>query len=364
LTGFVYDAECLEHDNGSMILDPRARDWIPVLHPEGPQRIARTYEVLEQSGRLALLEPLACPLAGGDALGLVHPPDLVAQIEKACARGEVVWVGPEARVGPGSWRPALKAAGGAIAAVNAVMTGQVGNAYALVRPPGHHASATVPMGFCIFNNIAIGCRHAQARHGVEKVAIVDWDVHHGNGTQAIFYESPEVLFISLHQDDLYPKDSGRLHEVGSGRGNGFNVNIPMPAGSGDLGYALAFEQLVEPVIVEFAPDLIMVSAGQDASAADPLGRMSVTTEGFRNMASRVRTLAQDMCGGRMIAVQEGGYSQDHMPYCTLAVIEAMAGLEPSLAGDPLELDVPAQLQETEVQAVSGAREFHSAHWRI
>lgn len=299
-----------------------------------------------------------------DTLRLVHAPDLIDRIEKACAGNELVWVGPEARAGRKSWKPALKAAGGAVRAVDAVLAGEVGNAYVLVRPPGHHASATVPMGFCLFNNVAIACRHAQKRRGVDKVAIVDWDVHHGNGTQAIFYEDSQVLFISLHQDHLYPVDTGSVAEMGNGAGEGATVNIPMPAGSGDRGYALAFDSIVEPLIRRFRPDLILASAGQDASAADPLGRMSVTTEGFRYMASHVTLLAGDVCDGRLVAVQEGGYSPDHMPYCTLAIIEAMAGLEPTLLGDPLELDVPIELQDSEVRAVNAAREAHRSRWDL
>lgn len=364
MTGLAYDAECLDHDNGSMILDSRARDWIAVPHSESRDRIARTYQVIERSGRLAALSPIDCPPAGAGTVGLVHPPVLIGRIEDACARGDVTWVGPEARVGPTSWRSVLKAVGGAVAAVDAVMTRRVDNAYALVRPPGHHASSTEPMGFCIFNNVAIACRHAQREHGVVRVAIVDWDVHHGNGTQAVFYDDPDVLFISLHQDGLYPPTTGTLAEVGHGRGAGFNVNIPLPAGSGDRGYALAFEQLVEPILRQFRPDLILVSAGQDASAADPLGRMSVTVEGFREMASRVRSVAIDICGGRLVAVQEGGYSVDHMPYCTLAIVEALAGLEPALAGDPLEMDVPSKLQESERSAVLAACGAHASHWRV
>jgi acetoin utilization deacetylase AcuC-like enzyme len=362
LTGLVYDAECLDHDNGSMILNPRARDWISVPHSESPERISRTYQVLERSGRLAKLGRLECPLVDEATLRLVHSPAMVENLKAACSGDELVWVGPEARVGPKSWRPALKAAGGAVAALDAVLSGALDNVYVLVRPPGHHASATVPMGFCLFNNVAIACRHAQQRRGVEKVAIVDWDVHHGNGTQAIFYEDPQVLFISLHQDGLYPLDTGTLRELGSGRGEGFNVNVPLPAGSSNLGYAAAFESVVEPIVRQFSPDLILVSAGQDASGADPLGRMSLTTEGFRDMATRLTALAQDVCDGRLIAVQEGGYSPDHLPYCTLAIIEAMAGLEPALAGDPLEMDVPAKLQSSEVEAVRAAREAHGAYW--
>jgi acetoin utilization deacetylase AcuC-like enzyme len=347
-----------------MILNPRARDWIPVPHSEGPERIRRTFEVLARSGRLEVLDQLDCPLADLDTLRLVHSPDHIDKVELACAGNELVWVGPEARAGPKSWRPALKAAGGAVRAVDAVLQGEIANAYVLVRPPGHHASASVPMGFCLFNNVAIACRHAQKRRGVEKVVIVDWDVHHGNGTQAIFFEDSEVLFISLHQDHLYPANTGSLVETGRGPGKGFNVNIPLPAGSGDRGYILAFESVVDPLIRRFGPDLILVSAGQDAGAADPLGRMSVSTEGFRYMASTVTALAREVCGGRLVAVQEGGYSPDHLPYCTLAIIEAMAGLQPALPADPLEMDVPIELQDSELHAINAAREAHQNAGRV
>jgi acetoin utilization deacetylase AcuC-like enzyme len=354
-TGLAYDPDCLEHDNGSMILDRVARPWLDVPHAEGRERIARTREVLERSGRLSLLTAIACAPAALDALRLVHDAATIERVREACEGDEIVWVGPDARAGPTSWRPALKSAGGAIACVDAVLSGRVTNAYALIRPPGHHASARVPMGFCLFNNVAIAARHAQKAHGIERIAIVDWDVHHGNGTQAIFYADPSVLFVSIHQDGLYPRDSGTLAETGSGRGQGLNVNIPMPAGSSDHGYRLAFEHVVLPAVRRFAPELILVSAGQDPSGADPLGRMSVTTEGFRAMSAMVADLARHVCGGRLVAVQEGGYSVDHMPFCTLAIIEAMAGLEPALKGEPLEMDGPNTLQESEARAVEAAR---------
>ncbi len=363
-TGLAYDADCLLHDNGSMVLDRRAQEWIAAPHVEGPERIARTYTVLEQSGRLASLTTIECPEAGMDALRLVHGPETIERIRAACFGKELVWIGHAARAGPTSWRPALKAAGGSIASVDAVLSGRVDNAYALVRPPGHHASAEVPMGFCLFNNIAIACRHAQSRHGVEKVAIVDWDVHHGNGTQAIFYDDPTVLFVSIHQDSLYPIDSGSLAETGTGRGEGFNVNIPMPAGSSDPGYRFAFERVVLPIVERFRPDLLLVSAGQDPSAADPLGRVSLTTEGFRSIAAMVTELAASICGGRLVALQEGGYSVDHMPFCTLAIIEAMSGIEPALPRDPLELDAPTQMREAEVAAVEAARANQAGRWHL
>ena len=340
------------------------RDWIPVPHVEAPERLSRTMEVLRHSGRLGDLAMLACPEASLSALGLVHPADLIEKIQTACAGGKLVSIGPEARVGPRSWGPALKAAGGSIQAVDSVVSGQVSNAYALVRPPGHHASASTPMGFCVFNNIAIACRHSQQAHGLEKVAIVDWDVHHGNGTQAIFYDDPSVLFISLQQDGLYPLNSGTVAETGAGRGEGYTINVPLPAGSGDRVYQLAFESVVEPAIRRFQPDLILISAGQDASAADPLGRMSVTTEGFRDMAARMRSLAEELCDGRLVAVQEGGYSLDHLPFCTLAIIESMAGLPPAVAGDPMDLDVPADIRRCDEEAVRAVCEMHAARWGL
>jgi acetoin utilization deacetylase AcuC-like enzyme len=184
------------------------------------------------------------------------------------------------------------------------------------------------------------------------VAIIDWDVHHGNGTEDVFYVDPSVLYVSLHQDTLYPVDTGRVEERGSGAGLGATLNIPLPAGSSDHGYLFAFQQIVGPALASFGPELILISAGQDPAACDPLGRMSVTSEGFRAMTRLVCELADQLCAGRVVAVQEGGYSADYMPYCVLAIVEQLAGVPPRLDGDPLGIDVPGSIREWERDAVS------------
>jgi len=225
----------------------------------------------------------------------------------------------------------MLAAGGAIASVEAVLNGQVRNCYALVRPPGHHAVADQGMGFCIFNNVAVAALHALERNRAERILIVDWDVHHGNGTQEAFYGDRRVLFISLHQEGLYPADSGLVEQVGEGAGEGFTVNLPLPAGCGDAGYRAAFERVVVPIAKQYAPDLVLVSCGLDASRSDPLGRMVVSAEGFRRMTRSLKEVAEDFAGGRMAVMHEGGYSQSYAPFCGLAVVEELAGTRTSMS---------------------------------
>lgn len=341
----MYDERCLLHDNGSMLVDDRVQGWLDVPHSERPERLTRTYRVLERSGVLSSLARVPAREATVEELELVHTASLIERVRAASERGGLEWVGPEARTSAETWTAARLAVGGLLEAVDRVVAGELENAFVCCRPPGHHASAEQAMGFCLFNAVAVAARHVGGR-----VAIIDWDVHHGNGTQEIFYADPSVLFVSLHQDDLYPKGMGTLEQ----RGDGTTVNVPLPAGTGDDGYRYAFEQVVASAVRRFAPDFILVSAGQDAAASDTHGRMSVTTEGFRAMAHAARLLAEELCGGRLVAFLEGGYSLDHLPLCTLAIVEALAGLPPSWERDPLELDVPTTLGDDARQAVDAA----------
>jgi acetoin utilization deacetylase AcuC-like enzyme len=254
-------------------------------------------------------------------------------------------------IGKGSYEVALLAAGGTIEAVDAVLDGRVDNAYALVRPPGHHAVAATGMGFCIFGNLAIAARHAQDVRGVERIAIVDWDVHHGNGTQAAFYTDPGVLTISIHQDNVFPPNSGSLDERGDGAGAGYALNVPLPPGTGDGGYLHAFDEVVIPAVRAFGPDLVLVASGFDAGAMDPLARQLVTSAGFRAMTERVLGVAAECCGGRVAMSHEGGYSPIYVPFCGLAVLEAMSGVR--VLDDPI-LPVIAGMSGHELKPAEAA----------
>jgi acetoin utilization deacetylase AcuC-like enzyme len=351
-TGLVYDERCLAHRNpaGGRPFGTFPA-WAGAEPFERPERMALTWQVLQGSGVLEHVTRLDARAATEDELRLAHTAVYVARVEAAFAAPEPVHVGDEAWTVPGSREPAMLAAGGLLAAVDAVLAGTLDNAFVVLRPPGHHAESGAGMGFCLFNNTAVAARWAQRERGVGRVAIVDWDVHHGNGTEEVFRDDGSVLTVSLHQAALYPPDTGGLDSGGEA-----NVNVPLPAGTGDDGYALAFDAVVAPAVRAFAPELVIVGAGQDASASDPLGRMAVTVPGFRALADRVMALAAEVCGGRLVAMLEGGYSLQHLPLANLAILEGLAGLAPSFTEDPVGCDVPLALRPEERAAVAAAVE--------
>ncbi len=325
-TGFVFHEFYMWHNtwNWNQVFAPSLTIQ-PGEHAENPETKRRFRNLLEVSGLLDSLVPIKPRSATEDEIARFHTREHIARIKAMSAEngGDASALTP---FGKGSFEIAQLSAGGTMAAFDAVISGKVKNAYALVRPPGHHATASVGMGFCLFGNVAIAIMHARAAHQLGRIATVDWDVHHGNGTQSAFYADPTTLTISLHQDNLFPLDSGGLAENGEGPGKGYNLNIPLPPGCGDGAYLAAFERVVIPALYKFKPELIVVPSGFDASGVDPLGRMMVTSEGYRSMTKRLLKAADDLCGGRIVMSHEGGYSAMYVPYCGLAVVEEMTGI--------------------------------------
>ena len=325
-TGFVFHELYLWHNtwNWNQVFAPSLTIQ-PGEHAENPETKRRFRNLLEVSGLLESLVPIKPRFATEDEIARFHTREHIARIKAMSAAngGDASDLTP---FGRGSFDIAQLSAGGTMAAMDAVISGKVKNAYALVRPPGHHATADVGMGFCLFGNVAIAIMHARAVHKLGRIATVDWDVHHGNGTQSAFYNDATTLTISIHQDNLFPANSGGLAENGEGFGEGFNLNIPLPPGCGDGAYLAAFERVVIPALYRFRPEIIVVPSGFDASGVDPLGRMMVTSEGYRAMTRLLLKAADDLCGGRLVMSHEGGYSAMYVPYCGLAVVEEMSGI--------------------------------------
>ena len=305
----------------TIIWSERYRDHDTGSHPERPARIDALQQALEHAGVFAhhyIVAPE--PVAEAD-LELAHHSSLIEGVRHVARTGGG-WIDPDTYVSPASYEVALLAAGGASAAVDAALAGRP--SFALVRPPGHHAEPARAMGFCLFNNVAVAVERARRDRGLGRVAIVDWDVHHGNGTQAIYWDDPETLFVSLHQYPFYP-GTGAEHERGGAGAEGTTLNIPLPAGTGDDVYQRAFEELVLPALGDFTPELLVVSAGFDAHVDDPLANMRVTTEGFRWMARAIAEAARELCAGRLALVLEGGYNLQSLSECVVAVIEEISG---------------------------------------
>ncbi|CZF82738.1 class II histone deacetylase [Grimontia marina] len=301
----------------------------PDKHAENAETKRRLLNLLNVAGLADSLTTIPPRLASNNDLLSFHTQAYIDSIrEMSDANGGDA--GELTPFGPGSYEIALMSLGGCLEAVDRMMEGQVDNAYCLVRPPGHHAESEMGRGFCIFGNGVITANYALDVHGMERIAIVDWDVHHGNSQQGAFYQNSGVLTISIHQDNFYPPMSGALEERGEGEGEGYNINVPLPPGSGDGAYRKAFEDVVLPALEAYQPDLIIVSSGFDGSAIDPLGRNMATSETYRYMTESLVDAAEKLCHGHLICIHEGGYSTAYVPYCGLAVMEALSGLKTEL----------------------------------
>jgi acetoin utilization deacetylase AcuC-like enzyme len=307
----------------------------PDIHSENPATKRRFRNLVDVSGLLASLVQLEPRPATEEEILRCHDAEYLERI-KALSADNGGDAGELTPFGPGGYEIAQLAAGGVITAIDAVLDGTVDNVYALTRPPGHHAEPDRGRGFCIFANAAIGAKHAREARGLDRVAVVDWDVHHGNGTQKIFWEDPTVLTISSHQDNNYPPDSGHVHEVGAGDGEGFNLNVPLPAGSGVGAYVAAYERVVAPALRAFKPDLIIVASGLDASNMDPLARMMMHSEGYKQLTRLLMDVADDVCEGRLVVEHEGGYSSAYVPFCGLAIVEELSGVKSAIDDPYLE----------------------------
>lgn len=286
-------------------------------HPEHPGRMLAIDRELTRRDLLAGRPLVPFRKATPEAIGRVHDPEVLGALESIAFQGGG-WIDSDTVVRPESVDVVRLAVGAGIAAVNTVLSGEASRAFVIARPPGHHATPARSMGFCLLNTVAITAAHALVV-GASRVAILDWDVHHGNGTQDIFYDRADVLYCSLHQSPFYP-GTGSRQETGRGAGTGTTVNIPLPAGSGDAPYQKHLEQTIGPAISTFAPELLLVSAGYDAHADDPLGDMTVTDAGFRQMAAFAVDLATTVCKGRIVAVLEGGYDPQALGRCVADAI--------------------------------------------
>lgn len=293
-------------------------------HPEQPARFEAVIDGLQRAGLLDCLWRTSAAPATDEQLALVHKPEYISLVEREVANGRTELSTGDTSINAHSAIAARLAAGSAVSAVDAVFSGSADNAFAVTRPPGHHASSDRGMGFCLFNSVAIAGRHAQKRWSAERILIVDWDVHHGNGTQDIFYHDGSVLFFSTHQSPWYP-GTGAANERGEGKAEGRIINCPLPAGSGRDEVFAAFQNALLPNVDSFRPDLILISAGFDSRFADPLGRFQLRDDDFHELTTRLMALADQCCNGRIVAVLEGGYSLSGLGLASAALVRALTG---------------------------------------
>ncbi len=307
--GYIYSPIYLQHDTG--------------YHSENISRLTSTMSYLEKTGTLTELIPFQPRAATIDEIAAVHDRQYISYLEYVARKGGT-WLEVDTVMSEKSYDAAIYAAGGTIIAAEAVMENKVNSAFALVRPPGHHATFDRAMGFCIFNNIAVAAKYVFNKYQLDRIAIIDFDVHHGNGTQDTFKNDPHVLYVSTHQSPHYP-GTGRVEDIGTGEGKGTKVNIPLPAACGDTEYLTVFENIIVPVTRRYHPQLIMVSAGYDLHWSDELAQMQVTTSGFAGMVKIINNLADELCSGRLVFTLEGGYNLEALATSIKATFDVLLG---------------------------------------
>jgi len=325
-TGIVKDWRYVEHNMGE-------------AHPESPQRIRAIYEMLEAEKGLASLILIPPRAATKKEIALIHTQEYIEQIEETSGR-ERVYLDPDTSTSPRSYEVSLLAAGGMLEAADRIMDRKAGNAFALVRPPGHHAEASQAKGFCIFNNVAIAAQYLVEKWGLRRILVVDWDLHHGNGTQNAFYSRDDILYFSTHQFPHYP-GSGHWSEVGDKRGQGFTVNVPLAPEKTDDDFLFIFRRLLAPIAAAYKPEFILVSAGFDIFAGDPLGGMEVSVKGFGAMTGELLGLAHLTARDRLLLTLEGGYNLFGLKDGVRSVLLALNGQKPE---SPVKLSPSVSLE--------------------
>lgn len=343
-TGIVRDERFMNHRPGH-------------FHPESHKRLEVIYAMLEDPDMANLFQEVPVRRAEKEELCRVHFPEYVDTVARTEGR-DYVSLDPDTSTSPGSYEAALLAAGGLCEAISRVIMGDLDNAFALVRPPGHHAERGRAMGFCLFNNVAVGARYAQVSHNLERILVIDWDLHHGNGTQHSFEEDPSILYFSTHQYPYYP-GSGAFQEVGRGQGQGFTVNVPLPVGHGDGEYVGIFQRILRPIATQFDPDLVLVSAGFDIYERDPLGGMRVTPAGFAGLMRSIMDTADECCNGKVVVTLEGGYELRGLRDSVRAVLKELAGVSKT----PIE-DIVSQADRNKLEtAIKRVSEHHGRYWK-
>ena len=346
-TGVVKDTRYLQHSAG-------------FCHPESPERLAAVYEMLDNplmSWKFTEIEPRE---ASHKEIELIHTPAYVEFIATTAGKSSV-YLDPDTATCPETYEIAKLAVGGVCNAVDNVLDGTVDNAFALVRPPGHHAEKDTAAGFCVFNNIAIGAMHAITKYNLKRILIVDWDLHHGNGTQHSFYGDQRVLYFSTHQYPYYP-GTGSLQEIGHGHGEYYTINVPLSAGAGDGSYVKIFRRILQPAAMEFKPELILLSAGFDTYLQDPLGGMRVTPDGFAALTRILLDIAEACCQGRFVAVLEGGYHIAGLTKCVKAVLQEM--LDETHFSEARLSHLEAEADEETTSLIQKVTSKISHHWKV
>lgn len=344
--GLVYDQVFFNHETGD--------------HPENSFRLEAILDVLGKYGLRDRMPELKPQPASLDQLTMYHTPEYINRIKEICLQGGGL-LDEETIVSAESFDTALMAAGAVITGIDQVMKGKLESAFALVRPPGHHALAEKAMGFCLFNNIAVGALYAKEKFGLDRIMIIDWDAHHGNGTSAAFYDTRSVLYFSTHQQASFP-GTGWVSHVGAGEGRGYTINVPLAKGTGDPGYYIVFSQILLPVIKQYKPQLILISAGFDSHFADPMSGLEITCAGFAMMAQMVKDAAVEVCNGRVVLALEGGYNLDATAHAAASVLNVFGNF-----GLNIEEPVPGKpgfVLPTMRIPIDEAIRVHGEYWKL